>query len=525
MATKNQQTLKPKRLKTNNNITTGVDYRNLFSNLPGLYLILTPDLSILEASKNYLVATYTNIDEIRGKNIFEVFPDDMSNAEATGVNNLRFSLNYVLKNKREHIMAPQRYDVLQPNGEFIRKYWQPLNRPIINSANEVELIIHTVEDITDLELSKEHYKKREDENLSLLKELSELKYAVDQYTVVDVTDHKGVLQYVNENYCKISKYSREELIGRTNQIVNSGYHPKAFFAEMWKTILMGKVWKSEIKNRAKDGSEYWVDTTIMPFINEFGKPYKYMAIRVDITDLKNNEADILKKSEELLQSNKELDSFSYSVSHDLRAPLRAINGYARILSEDYEDKLDEEAKRIINVITNNAKRMGVLIDDLLAFSKLGKQNLIKVDIDMDSLVNGITREYVNSYFDKKYEIDIKPLKSTIGDSNMLHQVLTNLIANALKYSSKCEKPKIEIGSYTENGNNVYYIKDNGAGFDMKYYDKLFGVFQRLHGPSEYEGTGVGLAIVNRVINKHGGTVWAEGKVNEGATFYFSLPNN
>jgi len=231
-----------------------------------------------------------------------------------------------------------------------------------------------------------------------------------------------------------------------------------------------------------------------------------------------------KINEALAISNKELDSFSYSVSHDLRAPLRAIVGYSNILIEDYGDKLDDEGKRTLNVIMKNVLKMGQLIDDLLAFSRIGKQNIIRVNVDMNLLVNSIDAE-LKIQQPNKIELNIKSLLNTKCDSSMIKQVMTNLISNALKYSGKKEKSNVEIGSYTENNNNIYYVKDNGVGFDMKYYDKLFGVFQRLHSANEFEGTGVGLALVQRIINKHGGKVWAEAKVDEGATFYFSLPNN
>lgn len=231
-----------------------------------------------------------------------------------------------------------------------------------------------------------------------------------------------------------------------------------------------------------------------------------------------------KTNEALANANNELDSFSYSVSHDLRAPLRAIVGYSNILIEDYGDILDDEGKRVLNVIMKNVLKMGQLIDDLLAFSRIGKQNLIKVNVDMNMLVNTIETE-LNMQQANKIELDIKSLLNTKCDSSMMKQVMTNLIGNALKYSGKKEKSKVEIGSYSDDSNNIYYVKDNGVGFDMKYYDKLFGVFQRLHSSNEFEGTGVGLALVQRIISKHSGKVWAEAKIDDGATFYFSIPNN
>jgi signal transduction histidine kinase len=234
------------------------------------------------------------------------------------------------------------------------------------------------------------------------------------------------------------------------------------------------------------------------------------------------EQNIIDRTKELEAANKELEAFSYSVSHDLRAPLRSIDGYSRVMIEDYGDKLDEEGKRTLNVIMKNAVRMGQLIDDLLSFSRIGKQNLRKVILDMNALTQVVATE-LKEQQKRDVDLNIKSMLAIQGDSSMLKQVMTNLVSNALKYSNKKAKSVVEIGSYAENGHHIYYVKDNGAGFDMRYYDKLFGVFQRLHSANEFEGTGVGLALVHRIVSKHGGKVWAEGKVDEGATFYFSLP--
>lgn len=234
------------------------------------------------------------------------------------------------------------------------------------------------------------------------------------------------------------------------------------------------------------------------------------------------EQNIIERTRELEAANKELEAFSYSVSHDLRAPLRSIDGYSRVLIDDYGEKLDEEGKRTLSIIMKNALRMGQLIDDLLSFSRIGKQNLRKVNLDMNAITLGVATE-LKEQQRREVELNIKSMLAIQGDSSMLKQVITNLVSNAFKYSNKKDKPVVEIGSYAENGHHIYYVKDNGAGFDMRYYGKLFGVFQRLHSATEFEGTGVGLALVQRIVLKHGGKVWAEGKVDEGATFYFSLP--
>jgi PAS domain S-box-containing protein len=361
-----------------------------------------------------------------------------------------------------------------------------------------------------------------------LKELSDYKFALDQSSIVAITDQKGIIKYVNETFCKISQYSTEELIGQDHRLINSGYHPKEFIRSLWVTIANGQTWRGEIKNRAKDGSYYWVDTTIIPFLDESKKPYQYVAIRFDITERKKIEEEFRLLNEQLETRvqlrTEELEAFSYSVSHDLRAPLRAVNGYAQILEEDYSDKLDDEGNRLLGVIRDNAKKMGNLIDDLLAFSGLGRKQLMLTRIDMNELVKNLLSETGKIQIDHA-EVKYNNLHEIYADYSLIHQVMMNLISNSIKYSAKVEKPVIEINSAIEKNQYVFSVKDNGAGFDMRYYDKLFGVFQRLHTGTEFEGTGVGLAIVKRIVDKHGGKVWGNGEVGKGAIFYFSIPKN
>ena len=609
---------------------------------------------------------------------------------------------------------------------------------------------------------------------SSLKEIGDLKAALDEHAIVAITDPQGKITYVNDKFCAISKYSREELIGQDHRIINSGHHPKEFIRGLWTTIAQGKVWKGEIKNKAKDGTFYWVDTTIVPFLNESGKPRQYVAIRADITERKraetasaqlvaivessddaiigktlegiitswnpgaarifgysaeeiigksmltlippdriNEEPETLrriargekvdhfetirvrkdgkrinvsattspirdssgkiigaskiarditerKKTEEVLRqqaalfdqtydavivwtwngpitfwnrgaenlygfsraeatgrishellhtqfadgadqlihdlqekarwegelkhvtrdgrqitvetrmtlirerghmyvleanrditerkeaeekihklnaelerrvvertveleaANKELEAFSYSVSHDLRAPLRAINGFAEMVLEDFGSQLPAEGRRYLERIRNGGRQMGDLIDDLLTFSRLSRQPAIYGPVDTDRLVNNVLDELKPQVANHEVEFKMGELPVCNGDSALLKQVWVNLLSNAIKYSRGKKPAVIEINCTCQNGENIFFVRDNGAGFDMRHANKLFGVFQRLHRADEFEGTGVGLAIVQRIVHRHGGRVWAEAAADHGATFYFTL---
>ncbi|MGA2406526.1 MAG: PAS domain S-box protein [Bacteroidales bacterium] len=268
--------------------------------------------------------------------------------------------------------------------------------------------------------------------------------------------------------------------------------------------------------------------------NEKGDIISMVGTVLDITERKNAESQIKKLNEELERrvivrteqleaANKELEAFSYSVSHDLRAPLRSVHGYTKILLEEYENKLDNEGKRICGIISSSATHMGELIDDLLSFSKIGRSSLNPSLIDMEKMVRNQFEGKISPNEKEKIKLYVGKLHKAFGDVTLLGQVWFNLLTNAIKYSSKNEISEISIGSSVSGKMITYFIKDNGVGFDMQYAHKLFGVFQRLHSEAEFEGNGVGLAIVQRIILKHGGRVWAEGAVGKGATFYFSLP--
>jgi PAS domain S-box-containing protein len=326
------------------------------------------------------------------------------------------------------------------------------------------------------------------------------------------------LRFVRFNQAgeRLLGFSKNDLLGKNDY----DFFPKNqadFFTAKDRAVLE----KGELLDipeepiQTKFLGERWLHTKKIPVTGEDGKPLFLLGISEDITEQK-------KKDDAILELNKELEAFAYSISHDLRAPLRAIHGYAQILVEDHASKLNTDAQRLLDSIKVNALKMGYLIDELLAFSRLGRKEMAKSHVNMNELVEGVIREFTKD-FPHKADIRVQPLLPVEADYGLIHQVCFNLLSNAVKYSGKSESPVIEISSRTENGDVIYAIKDNGAGFNMQYISKLFGVFQRLHHSSEFEGLGVGLAIVKRIISRHKGKVWAEGEPDKGATFYFSLP--
>ena len=280
-----------------------------------------------------------------------------------------------------------------------------------------------------------------------------------------------------------------------------------------------------------DGRNYYIFD--FPFRDADGSTL-ILEMGLDITEKKRTDLeletyrhrleDMVKlRTAQLEEANRELESFSYSVSHDLRAPLRAIDGFSLMLLRDLKDELDEEAKRKLNVIRSSTAKMGQLIDDVLAFSRIGQQAMTMSDVDMHSLAADAWKDLAATEAGMNVAMKILPLPAGYGDGKYLRQVFVNLLSNAAKFTRQRSRAKIEVGGREDETENVYYVRDNGIGFDMKFYDRLFGIFQRLHRDDEYEGTGVGLSIVKRIVENHGGSVWAEGEVDEGAVFYFSLP--
>lgn len=344
---------------------------------------------------------------------------------------------------------------------------------------------------------------------------------------------EGCIVYFNSAAERIFGYPQEEALGQPLTILMPERFRERHLAGFSRYGASGEEHgvighTLELVGQHKDGWEFPLEISVTTWETRRGR--FFTGILRDITERQRSEekirelnARLHKQVEQLAAANRELESFSYSVSHDLRAPLRAMDGFATIIAEDFGPALGQEGVRLLGVIRDNARRMGQLIDDLLAFSRLGRAAMARSRVDMTVLAREAAEEIRAGGEGATAQFSIGELPAAWGDGSLLRQVWVNLLANAVKFSRFRRPPRIEVGGEQSGGENVYFVRDNGVGFDMAYASQLFGVFQRLHHNDEFPGTGVGLAIVQRIIDKHGGRVWAEGQVDRGATFRFALP--
>jgi len=561
------------------------DFRALFEAAPGLFLVLTPELRIVAVSDLYLRATMTRREDIVGQKLFDVFPDNPDDPTATGTRNLRDSLERVLRDRAADAMAVQKYDIRRPaaeGGAFAERYWSPVNSPVLGEDGDVAFIIHRVEDVTEFVRLKQRGEEQREETKELrkraekmeseiflraqeLQQVNERQRRANKALAAEICDRrraeetlraseerfrilvenvkdyaifgldwKGRILSWNAGAEAINGYRAEEIVGQHF----SRLYPQESIDRRWPEEVLAKAaadgrCEDEGWRLRKDGSRFWANVTITALRDASGKLIGFSKVSRDLTERKRAEEKLGEYNEQLQRTNrelevanKELEAFSYSVSHDLRAPLRAIDGFSQILLEEHSAALPAEAQEYLHDVRANTQCMGQLVDDLLALARLGRQPLNTERTEPGEIVHRCLTELQKEDPRRRPEIVIGQLPICFADPGLLKQVWINLLSNALKYTSRRESPRVEIGA--DQGDRaqsaIYFVKDNGIGFDMRYADKLFGVFQRLHTADEYEGTGVGLAIVQRIIQRHGGRVWAEAQPDCGATFFFTLPN-
>jgi PAS domain S-box-containing protein len=345
---------------------------------------------------------------------------------------------------------------------------------------------------------------------------------IKDYAII-VLDREGHVISWNGGAQRIKGYAAEEILGKHFCVF---YSPEDIALGKPTTELKSAREEGRFEDNSwrirKDGSRFWANVVVTPLRDDTGRLRGFVKITRDVTEKRKAEQEIIQRSLELEAANKELETFSYSVSHDLRAPLRGIDGFSQALQEDYQQQLDSTGKDYLQRICTATKRMGELIDDLLNLARVARAEIYRERIDLSKLADEVAREFQSQEPGRSVALNIAAGLEAEGDSRLLRVALQNLIGNAWKFTSKREKAQIEFGAQGVNGGKAYFVRDNGAGFEQSYASRLFGAFQRLHAASEFPGTGIGLATVQRIIRRHGGTVWAEGTVNQGATVYFTL---
>lgn len=378
--------------------------------------------------------------------------------------------------------------------------------------------------------------------LATVNELRGVKAALDEHSIVAITNPAGRITYVNEKFCAISKYSHDELIGQDHRIINSRHHPQSFFRELWSCISHGRVWHGEIRNRAKDGTFYWVDTTIFPFLNDAGHPLQYIAIRTDITKRKADEEELLRVAGELAEKNKELEAIVYTVSHDLRSPLVNVQGFGRQLNracdilraavesatdglvpaDKLKPPLETSIPQALRFINAGVNKMEILLAGLLRYSRLGRVALSIRPLNIDGMIAEIVAATKFQLDEVGAEIRVESLPTCLGDNVQTSQVFGNLLDNAIKYRDPSRPLRVTITGAVRDGQAIYRVTDNGLGIAPEHQAKVFDIFHRLN-PDATTGEGLGLTIAQRVLERQKGRIAVESRAGEGSTFIVSLP--
>ena len=502
---------------------------NLIDTIREPLLALDNDLRVVKASRSFYDVFKTNPEETIGTLIY-----DLGNRQ-WDIPKLKLLLEMILPEKATF----DSYEV-EHNFPSIGKRIMLLNARQIKRAyrKEEKIILLAIEDITEHKETKIGPEKTLKEMEAIRKKVAEVSEFAEN--IIDsvrepllALDQDLRIVKASQSFYDFFKVNSADTIGALIYDLGNKQWDIPKLKEMLEKILPQKTTfdNFEIEHNFSTIGKRIMLLNARQIKRAYGKKKIILLAIEDITErrvaeklLQEASSLAVERTNQLEVANKELEAFSYSVSHDLKAPIRAIDGFSHIILERYSSVLDDEGKRLLSVVLKSTKSMGALIDDLLAFSNLGRKKMESCEINMEELAKEVLKELSDLNKDKKPEITIKHLPAANGDRALLRQVIINLLSNSIKFSASREEPKIEIGNFIKDHQNIYYIKDNGVGFNMKYSDKLFEVFQRLHSTSEFEGTGVGLAIVQRIILRHGGTIWAESEVDKGAAFYFTLTN-